>query len=256
MINKLALIDPSAKIADNVEIGPWTLIGPNVEIGEGTWIGPHAVIQGPTRIGKDNKIFQFASIGEAPQDKKYQGEPTVLQIGDRNIFRECCTIHRGTMNGRKETIIGDDNLFMAYTHVAHDCIVGNNIIFSNNASIAGHVTVGDYACLGGMVGVHQFCSVGSHSFAAGGAIIYKDVPPFITVSGYPAEAHGLNTVGLERRGYNTETMAALRRAYKIIFRQSFTLQEAITELKAMMGEIPEILLLVEFLSNSTRGIVR
>ncbi len=251
-----AIIDPSAKIAANVHIGPFTVIGPHVEIAKGTWIGPHVVINGPTKIGKDNKIFQFASIGEAPQDKKYQGEPTKLIIGDRNIFRECCTIHRGTMNGRRETIIGSDNLFMAYTHVAHDCIVGDNIIFSNNASIAGHVNVGDYACLGGMVGVHQFCSVGAHSFAAGGAIIYKDVPPFITVSGYPAEAHGLNSVGLERRGFDSETMTALRRAYKIIFRQSFTLQEAITELRAMVGEIPEVMMLVDFLSSSTRGIVR
>ena len=249
-------IDPSAKIAANVHIGPFTVIGPNVEIAEGTWIGPHVVIQGPTRIGKDNKIFQFASIGESPQDKKYQGEPTKLTIGDRNIFRECCTIHRGTINGRQETIIGDDNLFMAYTHVAHDCIVGNDVIFSNNASIAGHVNVGDFACLGGMVGVHQFCSVGAHSFAAGGAIIYKDVPPFITVSGYPAEAHGLNTVGLERRGFDSETMTALRRAYKIIFRQSFTLQEAITELRAMVGEIPEVMMLVDFLSTFNVRIVR
>lgn len=256
MIDKHALIDPRASIAANVHVGPWTVIGPDVEIGEGTWIGPHAVIQGPTRIGKDNKIFQFASIGEAPQDKKYKGEPTRLEIGDRNIFRECCTIHRGTEHGKKLTVIGNDNLFMAYTHVAHDCVIGNEVIFSNNASIAGHVVVGDYACLGGMVGVHQFCSVGAHSFAAGGAIIYKDVPPFITVSGYPAEAHGLNTVGLERRGYSAETLAALRRAYKIIFRLSLTLQEAIIELKTMAKDIPEITLLVDFLTNSTRGIVR
>lgn len=256
MINKHAIVDQRATIAANVHIGPFSVIGPDVQIDEGTWIGPHTVIQGPTRIGKDNKIFQFASIGEASQDKKYSGEPTHLVIGDRNIFRECSTVHRGTMHGRKETIIGDDNLFMAYTHVAHDCIVGNNVIFSNNASIAGHVIVGDYACLGGMVGVHQFCSVGSHSFAAGGAIIYKDVPPFITVSGYPAEAHGLNTVGLERRGYSPDTMAALRRAYKIIFRQSFTLQEAIVELSSVAKEVPEVQLLVDFLSNSTRGIVR
>lgn len=256
MIDKHAIIDPSAKIAENVHIGPWTIIGANVEIGEGTWIGPHAVIQGPTKIGKDNKIYQFASIGEAPQDKRYNGEPTRLEIGDRNVFRECCTIHRATAYGREITLIGNDNLFMAYTHVAHDCIVGNHVIFSNNASIAGHVTVGDYACLGGLVGIHQFCSIGAHSFAAGGAVIFKDVPPFVTVSGYPAEAHGLNTVGLERRGYNSETIAALKRAYKVIFRQSFTIQEAMSDLKIMAEETPEINLLYDFLNQSTRGIVR
>lgn len=258
VIDKHAIIDPSASIDENVHIGPWTLIGPNVEIGSGTWIGPHTVIQGPTKIGRDNKIFQFASIGEAPQDKKYNNEPTRLEIGDRNIFRESCTIHRGTALGRQITVIGDDNLFMAYTHAAHDCQVGNHVIFSNNASIAGHVNVGDYACLGGMVGVHQFCSIGMQSFAAGGAIIYKDVPPFITVSGYPAEAHGLNSVGLERRGYSPETLAVLRRAYKIIFRQSLTRQEAIIELENLMKEsnTPEIHLLIDFISKSSRGIVR
>ncbi len=258
MIDKNALIDPRASIAEDVHIGPWTVIGPDVEIDSGTWIGPHVVISGPTRIGKENKIFQFASIGECPQDKKYNNEPTRLEIGDRNIFRECCTVHRGTAQGRQVTNIGDDNLFMAYTHVAHDCVIGNNVIFSNNASVAGHVTVGDYACLGGMVGVHQFCSIGTQSFAAGGAIIYKDVPPFITVSGYPAEAHGLNTVGLERRGFTPETLVVLRRAYKIIFRQSLTKQEAMTELETLMNEnnTPEVKLLIDFIASSTRGIVR
>lgn len=256
MIHKQAIIDPSASIAENVHIGPCTVIGPDVEIGEGTWIGPHAVIQGPTSIGKDNKIFQFASIGEAPQDKRYNGEPTRLEIGDRNVFRECCTVHRGTQHGRGTTSIGSDNLFMAYTHVAHDCQVGNHVIFSNNASIAGHVSVGDHVCLGGMVGIHQFCSIGAHSFAAGGAIIFKDVPPFVIVSGYPAEAHGLNTVGLERRGYTLETISALKRAYKIIFRQSLTVQEAMRELQEMVKEFPEIALLTNFLAKTTRGIVR
>lgn len=256
MIDKHALIDPTAKIADNVHIGPWTVIGAGVEIDEGTWIGPHAVIQGPTRIGKNNRIYQFASIGEAPQDKRYKDEPTRLDIGDDNIFRECCTIHRGTVQGRAATRIGNDNLFMAYTHVAHDCIVGNHVIFSNNASIAGHVTVDDYSYLGGLVGVHQFCAIGAHSFAAGGTVIFKDVPPYVTVSGYPAEAHGLNTVGLERRGYSPDTIAALRRAYKIIFRQSYTLQEAIAELTLMVEKTPEVKLLADFLVKSTRGIVR
>lgn len=256
MIDKHALIDASAVIAENVSIGPFTIIGAGVEIGEGTWIGPHVVIKGPTKIGKDNKIFQFASIGDAAQDIRYNGEPTRLEIGDRNVFRECSTVHRGTVQSRGLTKIGNDNLFMAYTHVAHDCLIGNKTIFSNNASIAGHVTVGDYAYLGGMVGVHQFCAVGAHSFAAGGAVIFKDVPPFVTVSGYPAEAHGLNTVGLERRGYSTETIAALKRAYKVIFRQSFTIQEAISELHNMILATPEVKILSDFLLQSTRGIVR
>lgn len=256
MIDKHAIIDPKAKVAANVTIGAFSIIGPNVEINEGTWIGPHVVIQGPTTIGRDNKIFQFASIGEATQDKKYNGEPTRLEIGDRNIFRECCTIHRGTVQGGGVTQIGNDNLFMNYTHVAHDCILGNHITFSNNASLAGHVKVDDFASLGGFVGVHQFCTIGAHSFAAGGAIIVRDVPPFVLVSGYPAEPHGLNTVGLERRGFGVSTIAALRRAYKIIFRQSLTIQEAINELKNMVAETPEVEMLINFLGNSSRGIVR
>ncbi len=255
-IDRQAIIDPNASIAANVQIGPWSFIGPDVEIDEGTWVGSHVVIRGPTRIGKGNKIYQYATIGEDSPDKKYGGEPTWLEIGDRNIFRECCTVHRGTVQGGGVTRIGNDNLFMAYTHVAHDCTVGNQVVFSNNASVAGHVRVDDYACLGGMVGVHQFCAIGAHSFAAGGAIIVKDVPPFVMVSGHPAEAHGLNSVGLERRGYNSNTIAALKRAYKIVFRQSLTLQEAILELKTMIDETPEIGYLIDFLSNSTRGIVR
>lgn len=256
MIHKQAIIDPTASIAENVHIGPFTFIGPGVEIAEGTWVGPHAVINGPTSIGKDNKIFQFASIGEAPQYSQYHGEPTRLEIGDRNIFRECSTVHRGTTQGLGITRIGNDNFFMAYTHVAHDCTVGDHVIFSNNASIAGHVSVGDHVCLGGMVGVHQFCAVGAHSFAAGGAIIYKDVPPFVMVSGYPAEAHGLNTVGLERRGYSSESIMALKRAYKIIFRQSLTLQEAIQSLDEMIIKHPEVKQLTDFLQKTKRGIVR
>lgn len=256
MISKEAIIDPKASLGPNVHIGPWTLIGPDVEIGEGTWIGPHVVIRGPTRIGKENKIYQFATIGEDSPDKKYGGESTRLEIGDRNIFRECCTVHRGTVQGGGVTRIGNDNLFMAYTHVAHDCTVGNEVVFSNNASIAGHVKVDDYACLGGMVGVHQFCAIGAHSFAAGGSIIIKDVPPYVMVSGYPAEAHGLNSVGLERRGYSAASIAALKRAYKIVFRQSLTLQEAIQELNTMVAEFPEIEPMIEFLKRATRGIIR
>lgn len=256
MISKHAIIDPKATIAANVEVGPWTFIGPDVVIEEGTWIASHVVIRGPTRIGKDNKIFQFATIGEDSPDKKYGGEATRLEIGDRNIFRECCSIHRGTVQGGGVTKIGNDNLFMAYTHVAHDCTIGNQVVFSNNASVAGHVRVDDFAYLGGMAGMHQFCAIGAHGFAAGGAIILKDIPPFVMVAGHPAEAHGLNTVGLERRGYSSSTIAALKRAYKIVFRQSLTIQDAISELKNMTLETPEIQILIDFLSNSSRGIVR
>jgi len=255
VIDKHAIIHPSARIAADVTIGPWTLIGADVVIENGSWIGPHVVINGPTIIGKHNKIFQFSSIGEVTQDKKYAGELTRLEIGDNNIFREGCTVHRGTIQGGGLTRIGSENLFMAYTHVAHDCIVGDHVTFSNNASIAGHVQVGDYASLGGFVGVHQFCTLGAYSFAAGGSIIIKDVPPYVMVSGYPAEAHGLNTVGLERRGFDPDTIAELRRAYKIIFRKSFNLQEAISEIKAMSGQA-HVQLLLDFLENSTRGIVR
>lgn len=256
MISKHALVDPKAKIAANVEIGPWTIIGPDVVIEEGTWVASHVVIKGPTHIGRNNQIFQFATIGEDSPDKKYGGEPTRLEIGDRNIFRECCTIHRGTVQGGGVTKIGNDNLFMAYTHVAHDCTIGNQVVFSNNASVAGHVRVDDYAYLGGMAGMHQFCSIGAHGFAAGGAIILKDIPPFVMVAGHPAEAHGLNTVGLERRGFSPATIAALKRAYKIVFRQSLTIQDAIAELNTMTLETPDIQTLIDFLTNSSRGIVR
>lgn len=256
MIHQQAIIDPRALIAPDVEIGPWTIVGADVEIQSGTVIASHVVIKGPTRIGPQNKIYQFATIGEDSPDKKYAGERTVLEIGNGNIFRECCTIHRGTIQGGGLTRIGDDNLFMAYTHVAHDCMIGNRVVFSNNASVAGHVSVGDDSCLGGMVGVHQFCAIGAHSFAAAGSIILKDVPPFVMVSGYPGEAHGLNTVGLERKGFNPTTISALKQAYKIIFRQSLTLQEAITKLGDIAQDVSEVQLLIDFLSHSTRGIIR
>lgn len=256
MIHPSAIVDPKSSIAPNVEIGPGAVIGANVEIDEGTWIGPYAVIQGPTQIGKDNKIFQFTSIGESPQDKRYKGEDTKLVIGDRNIFRECATVHRGTTSGKGITQIGSDNFFMAYTHVAHDCVIGNHVIFSNNASIAGHVSVGDYACLGGMVGVHQFCAIGAYSFIGGGSIIYKDVLPFVMVSGFPAEPYGLNTVGLERQGFQPAIISALKAAYKIIFRQSLTLKEALIELQKMGQDVPEIILLTNFINESKRGIAR
>jgi UDP-N-acetylglucosamine acyltransferase len=256
VIDTTAIIDPTAKIAAGVHIGPFSVIGPHVEIGEGTWIGPHVVINGPTKIGRDNKIFQFASIGEAPQDKKFHGEETWLEIGDRNIIREFCTFNRGTAQDNSLTKIGNDNLFMAYVHIAHDCIVGNNTIFANNASLAGHVIVEDYASFGGFSGVFQACRVGAHSFASMGAMIDKDVPPFVKVSGYYAKPYGLNTVGMQRRGFEPEQMLDLKRAYKVIYRKGLTVKQALEDLEKMVVNCPPIQMFIDFLQGSERGIVR
>jgi len=256
MIDHRAIIHPTARIGANVQIGPWTMIGPHVEIGEGTWIGPHVVINGPTKIGQHNKIFQFSSIGEAPQDKKFNGEHTYLEIGDRNVIREFCTFNRGTAQDKAYTKIGHDNLFMAYVHIAHDCEVGNHTIFANNASLAGHVKVEDYAILSGFAGVFQFCRVGTHSFAAMGAMIEKDVPPFVKVSGYYAKPYGLNTIGLKRRGFSLEALVQIRRAYKTIYRKGLTIKAALAELKVMAQTCPEILVLIDFIQTSQRGLVR
>ena len=256
MISEHAVIDPSAKIASNVSIDPFSIIGPHVEIGENTWVGPHVVIQGPTRIGRDNKFFQFSSIGEICQDKKYAGEFTRLEIGVRNVFRENCTIHRGTRQGGGVTLIGDDNLFMVSTHVVHDCEIANHVVFSNGASIAGHVKVNNYANLGGFVGVHQFCAIGAFSFSAGGTIIYKDVLPFTKIAGYPAKSFGLNTIGLEREDFTAETIEWLRKAYRIIFRSSGTVKDALLALKPLIEFCQDVQLLYDFLEQSSRGIVR
>lgn len=253
MIHHTAIIDPSAKIAPNVEIGPYSIIGPDVEIGEGTWIGPHVVIRGPTRIGRENKIFQFASIGEVSQDKKFHGQTTHLVMGDRNIVREFCTFNRGT-DHNSLTKIGDDNLFMAYVHIAHDCVVGNHTVFANNASLAGHVTIEDHVILSGFAGVFQFCRVGAYSFAATNSVIIKDVPPFVKVSGYYAKPYGLNTVGLQRRGFTDEVLTQLRRAYKIIYRNGLTTVKALEELQQMATD--EVKQLVQFIETSKAGIVR
>lgn len=256
MISDKAIIHKTAKIAANVEISPYSIIGADVEIGENSWVGPHAVINGPTKIGRSNKIFQFSSIGEDPQDKKYAGEPTRLEIGDNNTFRECTTVSRGTKPGGGLTKIGDDNLFMAYVHIAHDCIVGNGTTFSNNASLAGHVTVDDFANLGGFVGVHQFCNIGSHSFCAGGSIIVKDVLPFITVSGHPAQSYGLNVEGLKRSNFTADEIMVLKRAYKVLCRQGISLEEAIQKIEEMISECQYIETMIAFIKKSTRGIIR
>lgn len=255
-IHPTAIIDPNARIAAGVTIGAYSVIGAEVEIGEGSWIGPHVVINGPTKIGRENKIFQFASVGDAPQDKKYRNEPTRLEIGDRNVIREGCTINRGTIQDQSLTRIGNDNWIMAYVHVAHDCIVGNNTILANNVALAGHVTVGDFVILGGFTLAHQFVSIGAHAFTAMGTAVGKDVPPYVMVAGNPAAPHGLNSEGLKRRGFTTEQLTSLRRAYKILYRSGKTLEEAMAELTPMTENAPELVPFVQFLATQTRGIVR
>ncbi len=256
MIDPTAVIDPSAELARGVSIGPYSIIGPDVVIGADTTIGPHVVINGPTHIGSDNKIFQFASIGDAPQDKKYAGEPTRLEIGDRNTIREFVTINRGTVQDQGVTVLGSDNWIMAYVHIAHDCRIGDHTIFANNASLAGHVRIGDYVILGGFTLVHQFCSIGSHALTAFGSGISMDVPPYVTVGGSPARAHGLNMEGLRRRGFSPESRKALKRAYKTLYRESRTLEDALVQLKMQAAGNAEIAVLTEFLEQQTRGIVR
>lgn len=255
-IHPTAIVDPSARVAADVTIGAYSVIGAGVEIGEGTWIGPHVVINGPTRIGRDNRIFQFASLGEAPQDKKYKSEPTRLEIGDRNVIREGVTMNRGTAGGTGITRIGNDGLFMAYIHVAHDCKVGNNVIFSNNASLAGHVHVDDWVILSGFTLVHQFCSIGAHAFTGMGSAISKDVPPYLMVAGNPAEPHGINKEGLKRRGFTPEQIRNLRHAYKVLYRSGLPLEEAKGELKKLAGEQPEVKLFADFLDHTNRSVIR
>jgi UDP-N-acetylglucosamine acyltransferase len=256
VISNQAVIDPSAVIAADVTIGPFSVIGPQVEIGSGTVVGSNVVINGPTKIGKNNRFYQFCSIGEDCQDKKYLGEDTRLEVGDDNVFREGCTVHRGTIQGGSVTTIGSNNLFMVNTHVAHDCNIGSHVVFSNGASVAGHVIVEDYASLGGFVGVHQFCVIGSYSFAAGGSMIIKDVLPFVTVQGNYAQVFGLNTVGLTRKNYSTDQINILKQAYKIIFRTSSTVADAVTQLNPLVEKFPQVALMRDFLLNSARGIIR
>jgi UDP-N-acetylglucosamine acyltransferase len=256
LIDQRAVIDPGAVLAEDVSVGPYAVIGAEVEIGPGTSIGPHTVINGPTRIGRDNSIFQFASIGEAPQDKKYAGEPTRLEIGDRNTIREFVTINRGTIQDEGVTRLGDDNWIMAYVHVAHDCRIGNHTIFANSASLAGHVRVDDYAILGGFTLVHQFCVIGAHALTAFGSGISKDVPPYVTVGGSPARAHGLNMEGLRRRGFSADSRKVLKAAYKTLYRQNLSLQDAVLQLKQQAAAHGELEILVTFLEQQTRGIVR
>jgi len=256
MIHSTAVIDPKARLAQDVEVGPYAVIGPHVEIGPRCWIGPHTVVTGHTRLGSGNRIFQFCSIGEVPQDKKYAGEATRLEIGDNNTIREFCTLNCGTAQDAGVTRIGSDNWIMAYVHVAHDCQVGSHTIFANNAQLAGHVHIGDHAILGGFTGVHQFCRVGAHSITGISSVVLQDVPPFITASGNPAKPYGINAEGLKRRGFSAATLTGLKRAYKTLYRSSLTLDQARKELVGQARECPEIQVTLDFLAASTRGIVR
>lgn len=256
MIDSRAVVDSSAKIDSSVYVGAYAIIGADVEIGRGTRVEPHTVIKGPTVIGADNHIFQFASIGDDPQDKKYAGERTKLVIGDRNTIREFVTLNRGTTQEAGVTTIGNDNWIMAYCHVAHDCIVGNNTIFANNASIAGHVRVGDYAILGGFTAVHQFCRIGAHSMASMFSYLTKDVPAYVTVSGRPAEPRGINAEGLKRRGFTPEQVRNIREAYRVVYRQELKLDEAIAQLTPLAAEQPEIKPFLDSLRDGSRGLAR
>ena len=255
-IHPTAIIDPGARLADDVEIGPYTVIGGHVEIGAGCRIGAHSVITGHTRLGENNRIYQFVSLGEAPQDKKYGGEPTRLDIGNHNTIREFCTLNRGTAQDLGVTRLGDDNWIMAYSHVAHDCQVGNNTVFANNAQLAGHVHVGDYAILGGFTAVHQFCSIGAHTITGLGTVVLQDIPPYVRAAGNSARPYGINAEGLKRRGYAAETIGALKRAYRTLYRSGLGLSEATSELERQRAHCAEVQPLLDFIAASRRGIVR
>lgn len=255
-IHSTAIVHPGARVGSGVEIGPYAVIGEHVEIGDRTTVGAHAVIEGRTRIGKENRIFQFASIGGVPQDKKYAGEPTRLEIGDRNTIREFCTFNLGTFQDEGVTRIGNDNWFMAYVHIAHDCVVGNHTTFANSAQLAGHVHVDDWVVLGGYTGVHQFCRVGAHVMTAVASVILQDVPPYLMAAGNSASPYGLNVEGLKRRGFSSEAILALKRAYRTIYKSGLMLEEAKAKLIEAAKEQPDVQLLVDFIEVSRRGIIR
>lgn len=256
MIHPSAIIDPAARIAEGVSIGPWTYIGPEVEIGPGCRIESHVVIKGPTKMGQNNRVFQFSTLGEDTPDLKYRGEPTTLTIGDNNIFREGVTIHRGTVQDRGDTAIGNHNLLMAYVHVGHDSVVGDHCILVNNAALAGHVVVHDWAILGGYTLVHQFCHVGQHAFTGMGSAVGKDIPAYVMVTGSPAQARSINMEGLKRRGFSKDDIAVLNKAFKTVYRRGLTLDDALLELHAMLPECAHLAPFIQSLENSSRGIVR
>lgn len=255
-IHPTAIVDPQAELDSTVEVGAFSIIGPGVRIDAGTRVASHVVIKGPTTIGKDNQIFQYSSLGEVPQDKKYKDEPTLLEIGDGNTIREFCTFNRGTAQDKGTTRIGSHNWIMAYVHIAHDCEVGNHTIFANNSSLAGHVDVHDHAILGGFTLIHQFCKIGSHVITAVGSVVFKDIPPYVTAAGYDAQPHGINSEGLKRRGFSADSIMQIKRAYKTLYRNGLTLEEAKQQLAEQKKAVPELNILVDFLNHSTRGIVR
>lgn len=256
MIDARAIVSPDAEIAPDVEVGAYAVIGPNVQIGPGCVIGPHAVIESHTRMGARNRVFHFASIGSAPQDKSYKGEPTRLEIGDDNLFREFCTINRGTLKDEGVTRIGNENLFMAYTHVAHDCVLGNRIVMSNVATLGGHVHIGDWVHMGGLSAVHQFCKVGAHAFIANNAAVTRDVPPYVMAIGQPAVPHSINSKGLARRGFTPAQVRNIKNAFRTLYREERKLAEALADLESRAGTQPEVAPLVAFIGSSARGIVR
>jgi UDP-N-acetylglucosamine acyltransferase len=256
MIDARAAVSPQAELAADVTVGPFTVIGPGVRIGARTWIGPQVVINGPTTIGADNRFFQFSSIGDAPQDKKYNGEPTRLTIGDRNVFRECCTVNRGTTHDEGVTRIGDDNLFMAYTHVAHDCQVGNKIVMANCATLGGHVQLGDWVIMGGLAAIHQFCKIGAHAFIANNAAVTRDVPPYVMAVGQPAAPHSVNSEGLKRRDFSAAQIRNIRNAFRTLYRRDLPLAAAVEELTAAAVQQPELRAFVDFIAGSTRSLIR
>jgi UDP-N-acetylglucosamine acyltransferase len=256
MIHHTAIVDSGARIGANVAIGPYSIIGPDVEIGDNTEVGSHVVIKGHTRIGRENRIFQFCSLGEIPQDKKYAGEPTRLEIGDRNTIREFCTFNLGTVQGGGLTSIGDDNWLMAYVHIAHDCIVGNKTIFANGASLAGHVTVDDWVIFGGFTGVHQFCRIGAHVITAASSLVLQDVPPYLMVAGNTAQPYGIHVEGLKRRGFTSAAISELKRAYRTLYKSGLLLEEAKAQLADQARTAPDVQRMVDFLATSKRGIIR
>jgi len=256
LIHPSAIIDPSAKLAEDVCVGPWTIIGPDVRIGAGTKIASHVVVKGPCTIGENNQIFQFSTIGEDCQDKKYNGEKTYLTIGDDNVFRESCTIHRGTVQDNAMTTIGSRNLFMVNVHVAHDCVIGNDIIMANNSAAAGHVVIEDRAILGGFTAIHQFCHIGNSVMCGAGTVIFKDIPAFVMASGHPAKPHGINSEGLRRQGYSAQAISNIKRGYKAIYRQGLTVEQALATLQEMLVDTPQLSVLINSLKDSTRGVIR
>lgn len=255
-IDSRAIVAPDARIAADVQIGPFTIVGPEVEIGAGCWIGPHVVINGPTRLGAGNRVFQFASIGEVPQDKKYAGERTELTIGDRNVFREYVSVNRGTVTGAGVTRIGNDNLLLAYTHVAHDCILGDHIVLSNAVNLAGHVELGDWVIMGGYAGAHQFCRVGAHAFIGNNTSVLQDIPPYVLATGHPAAPRSVNIEGLKRRGFTEAEQRIIRNAYRLLYRSELKLDEAQLQLREMAKDQPVLAPLVDFLARPGRGLAR